>query len=63
MNKKIAKRFDRARAYLERIRADIRASDPVQGMADAAELGYQARALWNEFEQIARAKKIGVEKV
>ena len=52
MNQKIAKRFDRARLYLERIRESMRVRDPVQGMADSAELGYQAKALYNEFRVI-----------
>jgi hypothetical protein len=56
MNQKIAKRFDRARLYLERIRESMRVRDPVQGMADAAELGYQAKALYNEFHAITKAE-------
>jgi hypothetical protein len=28
--------------------------DPVQGMADSAELGEQARRLWNEFQREAK---------
>jgi hypothetical protein len=56
MNQKIAKRFDRARTYLERIRECMRVQDPVQGMADSAELGYQAKALYNEFHAITKAE-------
>ena len=59
MNKRVTRRFDRARFYLERVRESIRRADPVQGMADSAELGYQAQALWNEFEAIVKARKIG----
>jgi hypothetical protein len=58
MNKKITSRFDRARFYLERVRADIRERNPAQGMADSAELGFQAQALWNQFEAVLRQKKI-----
>ena len=58
VNKKVTRRFDRARFYLERVREAIRRADPVQGMADAAELGYQAQALWNQFEAVLRQKKI-----
>jgi hypothetical protein len=54
MNAKIAKRFDRARLYLERIREDMKQADPVQGMADAAELGFQAKALYNLFRTIIK---------
>jgi len=57
MNRKIAKRFDRARLYLERIRTAMQKRDPVQGMADAAELGYQAKAIHNEFAEICKANK------
>ena len=56
MNQKIAKRFDRARLYLERIRECMRVRDPVQGMADSAELGYQAKALYKEFHAITKAE-------
>jgi hypothetical protein len=55
MNKNIAMRFDQARHYLERIRDSMRKADPVQGMADAAELAYQAKAIYNEFEAICKA--------
>ena len=57
MNRKIANRFDRARLYLERIRTAMQKRDPVQGMADAAELGYQAGAIYAEFAKICKANK------
>ena len=56
MNQKIAKRFDRARTYLERIRECMRVRDPIQGMADSAELGYQAKALYKEFHAITKTE-------
>ena len=56
MNQKIAKRFDRARLYLERIRESMRVRDPVKGMADSAELLFQARMLYQEFEAIIKAE-------
>ena len=57
MNRKIANRFDRARLYLERIRTAMQKRDPVQGMADAAELGYQAGGIYAEFAKICKANK------
>ena len=54
MNHKIAQRFERARRYLERIREDMRKSDPVQAMADCAELHYQATELYKEFQKAYR---------
>ena len=57
MNRNIQIRFDQARLYLDRIRADIQKRDPIQAMADAAELGFQANALYAEFAEICRARK------
>jgi hypothetical protein len=57
MNRAIAKRFDRARLYLEQIRTAMQKRDPAQGMVNAAELGYQANAIWKEFAEICKANK------
>lgn len=57
MNTKIARRFHQAWLYLERIREDMRRKDPIQGMADAAELNFQAKRLFEEFEAIQKAQK------
>jgi hypothetical protein len=57
MNRKIAQRFERARRYLERIRDDMMVQNPIQGMADAAELSYQAQALWSEFKALNKSKQ------
>jgi hypothetical protein len=57
VNRNIAKRFDRARLYLERIRTAMQTRDPAQGMVNAAELGYQAGAIYAEFAKICKANK------
>jgi hypothetical protein len=54
MNRTITQKFDRLKAYLDRIRKDLRDSDPLQGMADTAELGEIARRLYADFAEIAK---------
>jgi hypothetical protein len=54
MNREIANFVNRIDIYLKRIRQDMQNRDPVQGMADSAELGEQARRLWNEFQHEAK---------
>lgn len=56
MNRKIADRFDRAALYLNRVRLALQNNDPAQGMANAAELGYQAGALYTEFRKIIESR-------
>jgi len=58
MNKRIAAHFDRAKHYLEQIRASMAKADPVQMMADAAEAGFQLQAIYKECEAILKARKI-----
>jgi hypothetical protein len=48
MNKQIASRLDRANLYLERIRTNIQKRQFSDAIANAAELGFQAGALYTE---------------
>jgi hypothetical protein len=60
MNRAIAQKFDRLKLYLERIRKDLRDCDPVQGMADAAELAEIARRLYEDFSAIIKGNVSGI---
>jgi hypothetical protein len=57
MNREIANFVNRIDIYLKRIRQDMQNRDPVQGMADSAELGEQARRLWNEFQKFKKQNR------
>jgi hypothetical protein len=54
MNRQIISRIDQVRIYLDRVRRDVALKNPVQGMADAAELGYQAQRLWKLFFELCQ---------
>jgi hypothetical protein len=56
MNRAITQKFDRLKAYLDRIRDDLRAGDPVQAMADTAELAEIARRLHDDFAAVANGE-------
>jgi hypothetical protein len=53
MNKQILTSLVRIRLYRERLQDDAAYGDPVQGMADAAELATIAKLLWAQFQKEA----------
>lgn len=50
MNSIILNRLNRIDIYLKRVRQDAALGNPVQGMADAAELAEIARRLYQDFQ-------------
>jgi hypothetical protein len=53
MNKQILTSLVRIRLYRERLQEDVANADPVQGMADAAELSTISKLLWAQFQKEA----------
>jgi hypothetical protein len=53
MNKQILTSLVRIRLYRERLQEDVANADPVQGMADAAELSTISKILWEQFQKEA----------
>jgi hypothetical protein len=51
LNKQIASRLDRANLYLDRIRTNIQKRQFADAIANAAELGFQAGALYDEIRK------------
>jgi hypothetical protein len=49
-------RLDRLTVYLERVKADLDADNLPATMADLAELGEQARRMWNFLAELERAR-------
>lgn len=60
MNKLIDNHFYRLELYLERARADAQGNNPIQGMADAAELSEIARRLYQQFQRASESRGNGL---
>lgn len=56
MNTIIDQHFHRLDLYLERVRADAQSDNPIQGMADAAELSEIARRLYRQFQRASESR-------
>jgi hypothetical protein len=56
MNKEILTSLQRIRLYRDRLQDDVVGNDPVQGMADAAELSTIAKLLWSQFQKEANCE-------
>jgi hypothetical protein len=53
MNQQILTSLKRIRLYRDRLQNDAVKGDPVQGMADAAELATISKLLWEQFQKEA----------
>jgi hypothetical protein len=53
MNKEILTSLTRIRLYRDRLHDDVVNGNPMQGMADAAELSTIAKLLWSQFQKEA----------
>jgi hypothetical protein len=56
MNIQTKLRLDRLTVYLERIKGDLDHDNLPAAMADLAELGEQARRMWNFLAELERQK-------
>jgi hypothetical protein len=61
MNKEILTSLTRIRLYRERLQDDATYGDPVQGMADAAELATISKLLWSQFQKEAALLEDGIQ--
>jgi hypothetical protein len=57
MNQEILTSLKRIRLYRDRLQNDVVKGDPVQGMADAAELSTISKFLWSQFQKEAAHSK------
>lgn len=56
MNRVIVEKIDRINRYIGRLRISIGKNDPVQAMADCAEISTIADMLWSDFAKVNRAQ-------
>jgi hypothetical protein len=61
MNNQILTSLKRIRLYRDRLQDDLVNGDPVQGMADAAELSTIAKLLWSQFQKEAALLEDGTK--
>jgi hypothetical protein len=57
MNQQILTSLARIRLYRERLQEDVASGNPVQGMADAAELATISKLLWEQFQKEAQTQE------